>query len=104
MPASDPPDGRQRLDKWLWCARFARSREAAAGLVTAGHVRINGQKTVKPGHAVKPGDVLTLVLARQVLVVQVRGLANRRGPAASARQLYDAAPVQKSGASETGTC
>ena len=99
MPGSDLPDGRQRLDKWLWCARFARSREAAASLVAAGHVRINGQKTVKPGHAVKPGDVLTVVLARQVLVLQVRGLAERRGPAASARLLYDAAPAQNSGAS-----
>lgn len=89
MPASDRPEGRQRLDKWLWCARVVRTREAAAALVEAGHVRINGQKTLKPGHGVKPGDVLTIVLDRRVRVLRVTGLAERRGPAASTAVFHE---------------
>ena len=61
MAASDEDAGaRQRLDKWLWFARVVKTREAAAALVGSGKVRINGQKTVKPGHAVKPGDTLNI--------------------------------------------
>ena len=82
MPASEQPDGRQRLDKWLWCARVVRTREAAAALVEAGHVRINGQKTLKPGHSARVGDVLTIVLNSRVRVLCITGLAERRGPAA----------------------
>lgn len=83
MPGSDQPASRQRLDKWLWFARIVRTREAAAALVAAGQVRINGHKTLKPGHGVKPGDVLTVVLDREVRVLRIAGLAQRRGPAAS---------------------
>lgn len=89
MPASDRPEGRQRLDKWLWCARVVRTREAAAALVEAAHVRINGQKTLKPGHGVKPGDVLTIVLDRRVRVLRVTGLADRRGPAAATALFHE---------------
>jgi ribosome-associated heat shock protein Hsp15 len=105
LPVHDPAPARQRLDKWLWCARFARTREAAADLAASGHVRINSQKTVKPGHAVKVGDILTLVLTGQVLVVRVAGLAERRGSAPAARLLYETqADPQKSGARQDGTC
>jgi ribosome-associated heat shock protein Hsp15 len=83
LPVSDQPGSRQRLDKWLWCARIVRTREAAAALVQAGHVRVNGQKTLKPGHGAKIGDVLTIVLDRRVRVLCVTGLAERRGPAAA---------------------
>lgn len=88
MPASDQEAGRQRLDKWLWFARVVKTREAAAGLVESGHVRLNGQKTLKPGHAVKTGDVLTIVLNARVRVLHVEALAERRGPAEAARLLY----------------
>jgi ribosome-associated heat shock protein Hsp15 len=88
LPASEASAGRQRLDKWLWIARVVKSREAAAGLVEAGHVRINGQKTLKPGHAVKAGDVLTIVLNARVRVLHVEGLGERRGGAREARTLY----------------
>ncbi|WP_374333271.1 RNA-binding S4 domain-containing protein [Aestuariivirga sp.] len=88
MAASDESSGRQRLDKWLWFARVVKTREAAATLVEAGHVRLNGQKTLKPGHAVKPGDVLTIVLNARVRVLHVEALAERRGPAAIASLLY----------------
>lgn len=87
---TEPParTDRQRLDKWLWHARFARTRTLAARLVTDGHVRINGVRTVAPGHAVKQGDVLTVALARDPLVIRVQGFAERRGGAEDARLLY----------------
>ena len=88
MAASDELAGRQRLDKWLWFARVVKTREDAAGLVESGHVRLNGQKTLKPGHGVRPGDVLTIVLSARVRVLHVVGLAERRGPAEAARRLY----------------
>lgn len=67
---------------------MVRTREAAAGLVESGHVRLNGQKTLKSGHAVKPGDVLTLVLHARVRVLRILELGERRGPAEEARRLY----------------
>ena len=89
MPGNDPGSGCQRLEKWLWFARVVKTREAAASLVESGHVRLNGQKTLKPGHAVKAGDVLTIVLNSRVRVLHIAGLAERRGPAEVARQLYE---------------
>lgn len=88
MAASDELPGRQRLDKWLWFARVVKTREDAAKLVESGKVRLNGQKTLKPGHGVRPGDVLTIVLNTRVRVLHVEGMAQRRGPAETARLLY----------------
>lgn len=79
----------QRLDKWLWHARFARTRTAAARLVTDGHVRINAKRETTCAKQVRRGDVLTLSLGREVLVVRLRDLADRRGSAPQARLLYD---------------
>jgi ribosome-associated heat shock protein Hsp15 len=81
-------EDRQRLDKWLWFARFAKSRTLAAKLVTSGFVRINGQRTDNAAKALSIGDVVTIALARTTLVVRVEGLGERRGPAPEARQLY----------------
>ena len=89
MPASEASGARQRLDKWLWIARVVKTREAAASLVESGHVRLNSQKTLKPGHAVKPGDVLTIVLNTRVRVMHITGLGERRGTAEAARLLYE---------------
>lgn len=78
----------QRLDVWLWCARFARQRSACAAIAESGLVRINRQATVK-GHAqVRVGDVLTIPVHGGVRVVRVTALAARRGPAEVARGLY----------------
>ena len=85
---SDPPAGDQRIDKWLWCARFAKSRTLAAGLVRAGHVRIDGRRAEGPDKVVRAGSVLTLALAGGVQVVQVLAPGLRRGPASEARTLY----------------
>jgi ribosome-associated heat shock protein Hsp15 len=81
-------EDRQRLDKWLWFARFAKTRTLAAKLVTSGFVRLNGQRTDNAAKAVAVGDVITIALARATLVVRVEGLGERRGPAPEARQLY----------------
>ncbi len=80
---------RQRIDRWLWNARIVRTRSAAASLVMAGHVRVNGARMATPGRDVKCGDVVTIALYGGVRVLKVTGMAQRRGNAASALQLYD---------------
>ncbi len=79
----------QRLDKWLWCARFMKARSDCARLVAGGLVRINRQVTDKPHARLRPGDVLTLPLRQDVRVVRVLALASRRGPAPEAQLLYE---------------
>jgi len=79
----------QRLDKFLFFARFCKSRSVAGELIEQGMVRINRQPTEKPHAKLRPGDVLTLPLARGVIVAKVLALAPRRGPASEARLLYE---------------
>ena len=79
----------QRLDKWLWCARFMRARTDCAALVSQGSIRINRQPTDKAHARLRPGDVLTVPLRGQVRVVRVLALATRRGPATEATTLYE---------------
>jgi ribosome-associated heat shock protein Hsp15 len=81
-------EDRQRLDKWLWFARLAKTRTLAAKLVTSGFVRLNGQRTDNAAKAVAIGDVVTVALPRTTLVVRIESLGERRGPATEARQLY----------------
>ena len=82
-----------RLDKWLWYARFCKSRSLASKLCRLGRVRVNRQIVHKPNHEVRPGDVLTFALGKHVRVIGVVALGERRGPAAEARTLYtDLAP------------
>jgi ribosome-associated heat shock protein Hsp15 len=73
----------------LWNARIVRTRSAAASLVTAGHVRVNGLRVAAPGRDVKCGDVVTVALYSGVRVLKVTGMAARRGNAALASQLYE---------------
>lgn len=79
---------RIRLDKWLWQARFFKSRSLSATYVEAGHVRLNGVHVVKAAQAVGPGDVLTLPLGSGVRVVEIVACGSRRGPAPEAQGLY----------------
>ncbi len=79
--------GGARLDKWLWAARFFKTRGLAHQAVEAGRVRRNGER-VKPGHAVKPGDELSIQVGDLAWQVRVQALSERRGPAAEARRLY----------------
>ncbi len=81
-------EDRQRLDKWLWYARFAKTRTLAAKLVTSGFVRLNGQRTDNAAKALAVGDVLTIALHRGAAVVRVEDLGERRGPAPEAQSLY----------------
>jgi ribosome-associated heat shock protein Hsp15 len=78
-----------RLDKWLFCARFYRTRNIAQDAAAAGKVRLNGLKLDRPGHSLKLGDVLTLGRGADVVVIRVLALAERRGPATDARNLYE---------------
>ena len=82
----------QRLDTWLWCARFMRARADCAALVALGGVRINRQVTDKAHARLRPGDVLTLPLRGRVRVIRVVALPTRRGPAAEAIALYEELP------------
>jgi len=89
VPISDQEDKEwQRLDKWLWCARFMRARTDCADLALQGSIRINRQPTDKPHAKLRVGDVLTIPVHATVRVVRVAGLAARRGSATEARQLY----------------
>jgi len=85
---SQAADDKLRLDKWLWYARFFKSRTLSAEAVTGGKVRVNRQPVHKPGFGIKPGDVLTFAQSRQVRVIEVVALASRRGPAPEAQELY----------------
>ena len=94
----------QRLDKWLWCARFFKSRGLASKLLGAGRLRLSGKVITKAHQLVRPGDVLTFPQGPFIRVVKVLFLANRRGPAPEAQTLYeDLAPIdeQKSQKPET---
>lgn len=79
---------RIRLDKWLWQARFYKTRGLAAEAAGRGRVRVNGRRVTKPAHALKLGDVLTFALAGRVRVVEILALGTRRGPATEAQGLY----------------
>jgi len=81
-----------RLDKWLFHARFCRTRELAQAAIESGKARINGVRVRKPGHALRPGDVLTLALGGGVRVVRVLDLAERRGGSEAAKTLYEEVP------------
>lgn len=78
-----------RLDKWLWYARFFKTRSLSAKSVTSGHCRVNAERVSKSSVAVRPGDVLTFAQARRVRVIRILDCGARRGPAAEAQTLYE---------------
>ena len=80
-------DARVRLDKWLWAARFYKTRTLAAQAVDAGHVRVGGER-VKTAHAVRSGERVTIRKAGYVWEVTVTAVSDRRGGAAEAALLY----------------
>lgn len=86
---NDAPDSAIRIDKWLWHARFFKTRTLAQSQVTAGKIRVNSERISKANHSVKPGDVLTFVKADKVLIIEIVQIANRRGPASEAQTLYN---------------
>lgn len=93
----------QRLDKWLWCARFFKTRTLATKVCQSGGVRINGKLGVKPHSPVHPGDQLSFPQGRDVRAIEIVALAERRGPAPEAQALYnDLAPPKPTSKSDTG--
>ena len=78
-----------RIDKWLWHARFCKTRGIAQEKAMQGHIRLNGQRVEKPATPVRIGDMLTLPHLGKVIVIKVLGLGARRGPASEARALYE---------------
>ena len=90
---SDPT---QRLDKWLWSARFFKSRGLASKLLASGRLRLSGKLINKAHHLVRPGDILTFPQGPFIRVVKVLFLADRRGPAPEAQLLFeDLEPIEE---------
>ncbi|WP_170750703.1 RNA-binding S4 domain-containing protein [Ruegeria lacuscaerulensis] len=81
-------EAKLRIDKWLWQARFFKTRSLSAKQVSGGLVRLNGNRVLKPATAISPGAVLTFPQGRIVRVVRVEKLGDRRGPAPEAQTLY----------------
>ncbi|ARE40062.1 Ribosome-associated heat shock protein [Rhodovulum sp. P5] len=93
---TDAPRPQIRLDKWLWHARFFKTRTLAAKLVAGGHVRVNAAKTDKPARKVGPGDTLTFPQGHDIRVVRIIAPGERRGPAPEAQALYeDLTPIKE---------
>ena len=82
-----PPPETLRIDRWLYCCRFFKTRSKAAAAVTGGHVRLNGERPA-PGVRVKVGDRIDLVRERLDYALTVTRIPGRRGPAAEARACY----------------
>ncbi len=83
------PRPTMRVDKWLWQARFFKTRGLSAKLVTGAHCRVNGDKISKAAHSVGPDDVLTFPQGDRVRVIRILGIGARRGPATEAQSLYE---------------
>ena len=77
-----------RLDKWLWAARFFKTRSLAQKAVAAGRVKLNGERS-KSSHELKTSDLLEIRIGEIPWCVQVRALSGKRGPAVEARKLYE---------------
>jgi ribosome-associated heat shock protein Hsp15 len=84
-------DEKVRIDKWLWAARFFKTRSLATEAVDGGKVDVNGAR-VKPAKLIGPGDEVRVRVGQHLYVVKVKDTAERRGPASLARELYDETP------------
>lgn len=103
--ASGGPEDRLRVDKWLWQARFFKTRARSGEVATSGHLRVNGGRCTKASQSVRPGDVLTFPQERVIRMIRIERLGLRRGPASEAQTLYtDLEPpaVVEAGTTETG--
>ena len=79
---------RVRIDKWLWHARFYRTRVLAQEAAVSGLIRINGARVEKASASVQPGDILTVPRGREIVAIRIEALAERRGGAPDALKLY----------------
>jgi ribosome-associated heat shock protein Hsp15 len=96
-------ESQQRLDKWLYFVRLAKTRTAAQDMLRAGKVRVNRNKVRDPSHPGRIGDTLTIASGGKVRICQIEGFTDRRGPYREARQFYLdlTAESQTSGADAT---
>lgn len=83
-----------RIDKWLWAARFFKTRSAAQQAVEGGRVKLNGERT-KAARELKPGDSLSIHIGAYEWLITVARLTDRRGPASVARTLYEEGPASR---------
>lgn len=84
---ADPETSRVRIDKWLWAARFFKTRSLSADAVEGGKVQVNGERA-KPAKPLKAGDVLSIRIGPYAWDITVVALSERRGPASEAAKLY----------------
>lgn len=92
MPAERTALAAMRIDKWLWAARFYKTRSLATQAIEQGRVKLNGAR-IKPAHEVKPGDRLEVQLGEAGWTLTVRALSMQRGPAPVAQMLYEEDPA-----------
>ena len=93
---ADAPVSRQRIDKWLFFTRLAKSRTLAQEWIAAGHVSVNDEKVRRSSAEVKTGDRLEILVERRTIILIMRGPGERRGPYEEARLLYeDISPPQE---------
>lgn len=90
-PPDDSAPERHRLDKWLWCTRFFKSRALATDAVAGGRVKVNGERA-KPSHDLRIGDRLSLSPGDDTLDIEVLRFPTRRGPAPEAQACYQETP------------
>ena len=90
LPEAVPEAGgeKQRIDRWMWCARFFKTRSLAAKFVATGKARVNGTRVAKAAFLVKAGDMITFPLGDRIRVVEVTGFVEKRGSATIAATLY----------------
>ncbi len=91
MQSAEPDMDKTRIDKWLWAARFFKTRSLAVDEINHGRVQID-QHDVKPAREVRIGDVITIVQAKIPRTVLVKAISEQRGPAPLAQQLYEETP------------
>jgi ribosome-associated heat shock protein Hsp15 len=102
MAVTKTEDSTLRIDKWLWAARFFKTRALAAEAVAGGKVKVNGER-VKAARAVRLDDALSIHIGPYEYVVRVRALSARRGPAPQAALLYEESEPSKAARSELAT-
>jgi ribosome-associated heat shock protein Hsp15 len=88
---SDQPSNQltQRIDKWLWHARFFKTRSLAQKQVTTGKIRVDREKISSPSRKIAAGNVLTITREREIKIIEIKGLAEKRGPYSEAQLLYN---------------
>ena len=79
----------QRIDKWLWHARFYKTRSIAQKQVATGKIRVDREKISSPSRKVSAGNVLTITRDRDVKIIEILGIADKRGPYSEAQLLYN---------------